>query len=379
MHFTVTGSSPHARVLVLASLCLILSCHKSPPEQLGDKGAGVAKVETGNSNSNQSTQEEAAANAPLPASPPKSASPRPSATRNPRATEPQVYAKRLEPVPDAQVRRPASAPPWDRDLASELDRLAYVGDRAIVRRLSSASSSDPVALIGQASQLIRMSPMPAASKADVSDSDSRAMNYQLAVTLAQKGIELLKQQPEPSETAAKEKYTSTLLRGLSVKAEALGLLAAKVDRAQVSSAETAYREYLAAETDDDKRVSAEHKLASMLYQVRELDKAKTAYESLLARDANDREALLALARIHRQIAEAQKAAGKDTEAAASSQRATSYSERFSNLASERAVPPNTVKAPVGAKAASKPREYAEPASPRPRPETMEQNKARKRP
>lgn len=90
----------------------------------------------------------------------------------------------------------------------------------------------------------------------------------------------------------------------------------------------------------------------MLYKVEELEKARTTYEGLLEHDADAMEALRALASIHSKIAVGQKAAGKDTEAAANAELATLYADRVSELSSRPNLPTsrrkvsNTTKARV---------------------------------
>jgi tetratricopeptide (TPR) repeat protein len=172
----------------------------------------------------------------------------------------------------------------------------------------------------------------------------------MAAETAEEAIKLLKADPAPTETAAKEKYTSTLLAGLSIRAEALSLVAVYLDRTQAGAAETAYREYLAIESDSAKKMSAEHKLATMFHQLKELEKAKSVYENLLARNPNDTRALAAMVSIYRDIAAAQNMAGQNAEAETSNKLAKSYSDRLSDLNS-----PAKADAPVETWDTEKPR------------------------
>jgi hypothetical protein len=369
----------------MASLCLILSCHKSD-SKLSNKGAGVALSNGGKSNSTPNAPD-VTANAPDNGAAKRDSLSAPAAG-SPRAPQ-QAFSFRLDRTAErvAAVRRRAvraSAPVDDTvDSESETVVFAAMAAPAVVQFSllpDSSSSSDPAELIEQASQLIRLAPSTWSVGKAEGGPDPREIYYRLAATTAQKGVELLKQQPQPTEAVAKDKYMSTLLTGLSVRAEALGLLAANVEHAEGSAAETAYREYLAAESNELKRVSAEHKLASMLYRLKELDKAKNAYESLLARDANDVDALAALVRIHREIATAEKAAGKDSEAAANSQLATLYSDRLSEVTSKRNTRPVgvTVLDEEKVRFATRP-ENVNSDRARPKTENTEGNKARRRP
>jgi hypothetical protein len=186
---------------------------------------------------------------------------------------------------------------------------------------ASAPRGDAASLIAEASDLLDRATW----------GSTRAAECRIAADIAEKGIKLLKAEPVPTESAAKDEYTSTLLTGLSVRAEALGLVAANVDRSQVGAAEMAYREYLAAESSSAKKASAQHKLAAMYTQLKELEKAKGVYENLLALNPTDRRALTAMVSIYQDIAAAQNVAGQNADAEISNKLAKSYSDRLSDL------------------------------------------------
>jgi tetratricopeptide (TPR) repeat protein len=322
MNLIPTKPSPHARVLILLAIVSMTSnCHH-PQSQLGSEGAAVAHVDAGNSNA--AKHEPEAAQSAVGISAPQAASSRPQAKHERTRTQ-QSFAIR-----DADSATTVA-------VLEEYASALKLRPTALSADVSEAPSgpTEPAELIARASELIiagnrprgtSISALSGAVPFSVS-STLRTVYYRSAAEIAQRAVELLKQQQVPTQPAAKEKYSATLLAAMSVRAEALGLLAAQ-DRLQGKEAETAYREYLATEPDDAKRASAEYKLAAMLYQLEELEKAKQAYELLLARNEDDARALAALVQIHRRIAATQQTAGDNAEAKANLRLAQDYSDRL---------------------------------------------------
>ena len=107
MNFIVTRRSRCAKVLLLmASLCVFLNCHKPQPKpQLGPSDAGVANK---NSNSNQNAEETAAK---APDEPETKSSPRPSRRRAPAAPHatPEAFASREDDAKTIVAERPENA------------------------------------------------------------------------------------------------------------------------------------------------------------------------------------------------------------------------------------------------------------------------------
>jgi tetratricopeptide (TPR) repeat protein len=191
-------------------------------------------------------------------------------------------------------------------------------------------TSDPEELIKQASDVMNHGGIPiSVTAASIGGTfpNSFHFSYLRAVALQQaaltsgRAIELLKQQPVPTDPAEKDKYTALLLKGLSIR----------VDRSQGIKAQIAYQDYLAAESDELKKENAERNYAAMLDKLEEVEKARVAYEALLARNPTDADALEALVSIHRKRAVAQKRAGKIRAARMSNQLARSYSDRLTEV------------------------------------------------
>jgi tetratricopeptide (TPR) repeat protein len=66
----------------------------------------------------------------------------------------------------------------------------------------------------------------------------------------------------------------------------------KADPTQVEAGQTAFEEYIAAETDPAKKAKAEHDLAQRLFDANAFDKALAAYQKILAENPDDLDALL---------------------------------------------------------------------------------------
>ena len=95
MNFILTMPSPCARALVLmASLCLVVNCHKpAPPSQLDNRDAVVTNANTDNSNSNKNAREVTAEAPPTEqTTKPNASSPRPHVSATP--TPLQEFASR---------------------------------------------------------------------------------------------------------------------------------------------------------------------------------------------------------------------------------------------------------------------------------------------
>lgn len=144
MNFMVTKQSQCARALiVMASLCLILNCHKPPP-QLGSNDALVTNANTDNSNSNQNA-EHAKAEKPTPEQPTKAngREPRPSASATPKLAE---FARSQEDeLKDAVTPGNANQQP-ERQTAVEEERVFERRSserRAITARPNRAASPQP--------------------------------------------------------------------------------------------------------------------------------------------------------------------------------------------------------------------------------------------
>lgn len=306
MSLIPTRPSPLATVLLLvALLSLTLSCHRET-SQLGTEGAAVAHATPTPSDPN--TPAAAKGNATdAPQTVASSSGPSDKNDRDKGQQSVSAEAKRASEIV-AAAREDVVAPDASELIAQATEELNEA------RRAVTANYRTYDYVVRDRSSA-------------VTQSNSVTANYRAAADTAQNVVDLLKSQAVPTAPAAKQKYSETLLAALSLRATALGLLAAQ-DHAEAGRAEIAYNEYFAAESDETKKARAEYELASLFYQLDEFQRAKSAYERLLARNAYDRRVLQALARTHERLAAAETASGDTAKAEADLASAKEYSARL---------------------------------------------------
>lgn len=158
--------------------------------------------------------------------------------------------------------------------------------------------------------------------------ESAKEDFKAGAVATTKAVGMIKAQPVPTEPAELTKYTNNKLAAFTVNAEAHRLFVSKADPAQVDAGVTAYQEYIAAETDPVKKSKAEHDLAQMLFDANAYEKAKSAYEKILAQNPDDADALKNVGLILYNLGFVKEAEGKKDEAKASYQEAANYLQRF---------------------------------------------------
>ncbi|MDX6692664.1 MAG: hypothetical protein QOF02_267 [Blastocatellia bacterium] len=122
--------------------------------------------------------------------------------------------------------------------------------------------------------------------------DSARQDWRAAVESGNKAVELMKAQPVPTDPAALQRYNTSKYLALSVRAEAYRLFVPKVDQAQADAGWTAYQEYIAVETDPDKKLKAALKAANMLLDAGASDKALAAFQKVLEGNPDNIDATL---------------------------------------------------------------------------------------
>jgi tetratricopeptide (TPR) repeat protein len=108
-----------------------------------------------------------------------------------------------------------------------------------------------------------------------------------------KAVEILKADaPAATDPAAQARYNANKIASLATRAETMRLFVTKVDQSQVDAGLTAYRDYLAVETDAAKKDRAEHEAAQMLFDAGSFDKALEEYKKILEKNPDDTDALV---------------------------------------------------------------------------------------
>lgn len=153
-------------------------------------------------------------------------------------------------------------------------------------------------------------------------------DFRAAAMATMKAVGMIKAQPVPTDPADLTRYTNNKLAAHTVNAEAYRLFVSKVDPTQVDAGVTAYQEYIAVETDPVKKAKAEHDMAQMLFDANDYEKAKAAYEKILAQNPDDANAQKNVGLILYNLGFVKEAEGKKDEAKASYQEAANYLQRF---------------------------------------------------
>lgn len=107
-------------------------------------------------------------------------------------------------------------------------------------------------------------------------------DFKGAAEASSKAVTLLKAQTLPTDPAELQRYNGNKYAALVTQAESMRLFVSKVDGTQATAGITAYKDYIAAETDPVKKTKAQLDLAQMLLDAGAADKALAEYEAILA-------------------------------------------------------------------------------------------------
>lgn len=109
-----------------------------------------------------------------------------------------------------------------------------------------------------------------------------------------KALAVASTQTAAADPAAQANQAQNKMAALSTRAEAMRLVASKVDRTQVDAAMTAYQEYLAATTDPVKKSKLQTDAAKMLFDAGAYDRAVAEYRKILEAEPDNPDANLYL-------------------------------------------------------------------------------------
>lgn len=118
-------------------------------------------------------------------------------------------------------------------------------------------------------------------------------DFTAAKETSSKAVELIKKQASAAtDPTEQQRQNLNKLAALNIHAEAMRLFVTKVDPTQADAGASAYQEYLAAETDAERKAKAEQALAQMLFDSNAFDKALVQYQKILETNPDNLEALL---------------------------------------------------------------------------------------
>ncbi|HEX5707963.1 MAG TPA: carboxypeptidase regulatory-like domain-containing protein [Pyrinomonadaceae bacterium] len=175
-------------------------------------------------------------------------------------------------------------------------------DAAIAAYTEGLAAREEVALYANKSEALRQRGAQRYNAAiKLSDNDAKQaaigtakQDWRDAAEAANKAVTLSKSQTAATDPNAANTQTQNRLAALAVRAEAMKLVASKVDPSQTDAAVAAYTEWLAELTDPAKKSKAESEMAKMLFDAGAVDRAAEAYRKIVAAEPENAEAYLYL-------------------------------------------------------------------------------------
>lgn len=107
-------------------------------------------------------------------------------------------------------------------------------------------------------------------------------DFKAAAEASTKAVTLIKAQTVPTDPAELQRYNGNKYAALITQAESMRLFVSKVDGTQAAAGVTAFKDYIAAETDPVKKTKAQLDLAQMLLDAGAADKALAEYQAILS-------------------------------------------------------------------------------------------------
>ena len=117
-------------------------------------------------------------------------------------------------------------------------------------------------------------------------------DFKAAAEASTKAVNLLKAQAAPTDPAELVRFNSNKYAALLTQAESMRLFVSKVDPTQAEAGLTAFKDYMAVETDAAKKSKAQLDAAQMLLDSGAADKALVEFQAILAAQPDSPEANL---------------------------------------------------------------------------------------
>jgi tetratricopeptide (TPR) repeat protein len=124
------------------------------------------------------------------------------------------------------------------------------------------------------------------------EKDTGKADIQAGAESAGKGIQLLKSGTSPTDPADVARVNSNKVAAYIVYTDAMRLYVSIVDHSKAEEGVKAFDEYIAIESDQKKKDTAELQSAKLLFDANEFDKALAAYKKILARKPDEPDALV---------------------------------------------------------------------------------------
>jgi tetratricopeptide (TPR) repeat protein len=117
-------------------------------------------------------------------------------------------------------------------------------------------------------------------------------DFKAAADASGKAATMIKAQAAPADAADVQRYNANKYAAFLTYAESMRLYVTKADQSQVDAGLTAYKDYIAVETDPAKKAKAQLDMAQMLLDAGAADKALAEFKSILTTTPDSPEANL---------------------------------------------------------------------------------------
>lgn len=170
---------------------------------------------------------------------------------------------------------------YDEGLAADPDQPAILTNKAValkgrgVQRYNATITSKTVDDAGRTAGL-----------------DQAKADFKAAAEASTKAVTMLKGQTAPTDPADVQRYNSNKYAAMLTNAESMRLFVSKVDPTQADAGLTAFKDYIAIETDPAKKSHAQLDMAQMLLDSGAADKALVEFQAILTSQPDSPEANL---------------------------------------------------------------------------------------
>lgn len=117
-------------------------------------------------------------------------------------------------------------------------------------------------------------------------------DFKAAAELSGKAVAMIKAQAAPTEAAEVARFNANKYAAMLTHAEAMRLFVSKADGTQADAGLTAFKDYIAVETDPARKAKAQIDMAQMLLDAGAADKALTEFKAILVTTPDSPEANL---------------------------------------------------------------------------------------
>jgi len=122
--------------------------------------------------------------------------------------------------------------------------------------------------------------------------ESAKGDFKAAAAATTKAVAMIKAQPVPTDPAELGRYNNNKLAAYTVNAEAHRLFVSKADPSQADAGLTAFKDYIAVETDPAKKAKAQLDAAQLLLDAGAVDKAFAEFQSIVTAEPDNPDANL---------------------------------------------------------------------------------------